>query len=276
MPTTTTHTDDNDAATLAISAEQARDCWDAAADFWEHFLENGIDSYRTALHGPALLEHCGDVAHRDVLDLGCGQGWFSRQLATKGARVTGIDWSPRLIEHARRHEQEAPLQIDYRVLDAAQIGEPFAPASFDLVTGCMSLMDMPSPGAVLAAARPLLRPGGRVVFSVPNPVTDSPHRVWRRDEHGHKLALELDRYFEASSRIMTWSVPRMPERFRNVRTVQYRLTLEQWSRHIEDAGLCIRSLREPRPTAEALARHPDLADAARVPYFLSFELVRAA
>ena len=94
-------------------------------------------------------------------------------------------------------------------------------------------MDMPRPGQVLVAARSLLRRDGRLLMSVPNPVTDSTYRF---------------------------------------RTVQYRHTLEGWSRMFEEAGLFIARLREPRPTAEALARCPELADAARVPYFLIFEL----
>jgi len=55
-------------------------------------------------------------------------------------------------------------------------------------------------------------------------------------------------------------------------TVQYRYTLEQWSRTIEAAGFCITALREPRPSAEVMARRPGLAAAARLPFFLVFEL----
>src|SRR5206468_2336410 len=102
----------------------------------------------------------------------------------RAARVIGIDWSPRLIAHARRHEQEEPLGITYETLDAAQVGEHFAAASFDLVTACMSMMDMPQPGRALVAARSLLRRAGRIVLSIPNPVTDATFRQWERDTEG--------------------------------------------------------------------------------------------
>lgn len=253
-----------------ITAERARALWDEAADSWDAFVE-GHDFYRTALHGPALLDHCGAVAGKHTLDLGCGQGWFSRQLADRGALVHGVDWSPRLIALAERHEEGRPNRVYYGVLDAAQIDERFAEGTLDLITGCMSLMDMPEPGRVLAAARRLLAPGGRVVFSVPNPVTDSPHRVWRRAADGRKEALELAGYFEAPTRLLRWD-KHVPRPFR---TVQYRVTLEQWSRMFEAAGLLVRSMREAYPSAAAIARHPALADAALVPYFLSFELVAA-
>lgn len=247
----------------------SQSCWDESADTWDHFVESGLDYYRVELHGPALLEACGEVSGLEVLDLGCGQGWFSRQVARQRAKVMGVDWSERLIAHARRYEEREPLGVTYHVLDAAHVGQLFPAHSFDLITACMSIMDMPRPGQVLAAARALLRRDGRLLMSVPNPVTDSTYREWERDQHGGKLSLKIDRYFEAATHVMEWNLKRLPQRFR---TVQYRHTLEGWSRMFEEAGLFIARLREPRPTAEALARCPELADAARVPYFLIFEL----
>mgnify|MGYP002146564132 CR=1 FL=1 len=247
----------------------AQTLWDESADAWDRFVETGLDYYRTELHGPALLAACAPLQSVQALDLGCGQGWFSRQLARCGARVVGVDWSPRLVAHAERHEAQAPLGIGFEVLDAARIGQRFAAASFDLITACMSLMDMPRPGDVLAAARPLLRPGGRIVISIPNPVTDCPLREWERDASGDKRALKIDRYFETAPRLLDWNMKRLERHFR---TVQYRYTLEQWSLLFEHAGLCITRLREPRPTPESLQRCPDLSDAARLPYFLVVEL----
>ena len=244
--------------------------WNDSADAFNEFVETGLDYYRTELHGPALREACGDVGGQRVLDLGCGQGWFSRKLANAGAQVTGIDWSEAMIEHARRIEESRHFQaqgdmaggVTYDLLDATEIAARFEPGTFDLATACMSLMDMPRPATVLAAAARL---APRIVFSIPNPVTDAPYRAWKRDADGHKLALEIDRYFEATSGVMQWNMKRLARHFA---TVQYRYTLEQWSRMLEDAGLVIARVREPRPTEAAIAARPDLADAARVPYFL--------
>jgi hypothetical protein len=45
-------------------------------------------------------------------------------------------------------------------------------------------MDMPDPGRALAAAAKLLRPNGRLVFSICHPCTDTPYRQWDRDAGG--------------------------------------------------------------------------------------------
>jgi 2-polyprenyl-3-methyl-5-hydroxy-6-metoxy-1,4-benzoquinol methylase len=250
-------------------AELARRAWDESADAWNELVETGRDYYRTELHGPALLELAAPVPGEAALDLGCGQGWFSRELARAGARVVGVDWADGMLAHARRLEAEAPLGVRYLHLDAARVDEELAPASFSLVTGCMSIMDMPEPERVLRAARTLLAPGGRIVISVPQPANDTTYRRWKRDEQGRKLALEIDRYFDAEATMLKWSEPRVARAFR---TVQYRRTLEGWSRVFETAGLLVRKMREPRPSVEAVARRPDLDDARRLPYFLLFEL----
>ena len=246
--------------------------WDASAAAWDAFVESGADYYRTEVHGPALLAACGPTRGLRVLDLGCGQGYFSRLLAGQGARVAGVDLSAGQLANARRHEAERPLGIEYHPLDAARVGEHWPPGSFDLVTGCMSLHDMPDPAGALRGARSVLTEAGRVVFSILNPLTNTPFREWERDERGGKIALKIDRYFAAGPRVMRWDMPRLGAHWE---TPYWHRTLAEWSALIDGAGFLIRRLHEPRPTAEQVARNPDLDDCSRLPYFVIFDLVKA-
>lgn len=249
----------------------ARAAWNTGAESFIHFVESGSDYYRHLVHGPALLAACGDVRAARVLDLGCGQGYFSRLLARAGATVTGIDLADRLIARAIELETSEPLGIQYQHLDAARIATHFAAESFDLVTGCMSVQDAADPAAVLIAAGRVLGPAGRMVFSVPHPCTDPPHREWQRDERGRKVALCLDRYFESGPAVCNWNMPRLRYAWQ---TPFHRFTLTEWSTLIRDAGFVIQGMREPRPTAALVAEHPQLEDCSRMPFFLIFELVK--
>lgn len=250
-----------------LDPNEVRRSWDAAADAYADGQARGRDFYRLAFFGPYQVALCGEVAGLDVLDVGCGAGYFSRELARRGARVTGIDISSRMIEHARRTEEADPLGVRYLADDAGNVGHHFRAASFDLVTSCLSLQDMPAIPDVLAAVRGTLRPGGRMVASVAHPCTDTPFRAWARDGVGRKRHLCIDRYFERGPVRYDWKGWAYP-----FTTSGYHATLEDWFRWVADAGFRVEGLHEPRPTEEVLARHPDLEDAARVPYYLMLEL----
>jgi 2-polyprenyl-3-methyl-5-hydroxy-6-metoxy-1,4-benzoquinol methylase len=250
----------------------ARAVWNRGAAAWDVFLEQGGDYYRTEVHGPALLAACGELAGLRVLDLGCGQGYFSRQLAERGAQVTGVDFAAGQIANARRHETDQPLGIAYEVLDAARVGERWPPASFELVTACMALHDMPDALGALCGARRVLTTSGRLIFSIPHPCTHTSFRQWERDEQGGKIALKIDRYFMSGPRVTHWNMGRVQDHWE---TPYWYKTLAEWSTLIAEAGFLIRRLHEPRPTEEQVARNPNLDDCFRLPYFLIFELMIA-
>lgn len=252
----------------AFDPATVREQWDLAADGYAAGQASGRDYYRYEFFGPAQVSLCGDVRGLRLLDVGCGNGYFAREMARRGAQVTGIDLSSRMIEHARREESARPLQITYHVGDAAELDTPFAPGSFDIATSCVALQDMPRADQVFRAVHRVLRPGGRFVPSITHPCTDTPFRQWERDPCGAKRWLCIDRYFDREVLAFTWNWPGAFE------TTAMHRTVEDWFGWILGAGFVVHAVREPRPDAETLRRRPDLEDAARVPYYLMFDLVR--
>lgn len=66
--------------------------------FADAFAEHAADGFANAHYDrPACLELLGDVAGRHVLDAACGPGLYAAELARRGARVTGLDQSPRMV-----------------------------------------------------------------------------------------------------------------------------------------------------------------------------------
>jgi 2-polyprenyl-3-methyl-5-hydroxy-6-metoxy-1,4-benzoquinol methylase len=251
--------------------DDARQAWNEAARAWEEFVESGADYYRHDVHSPALLEMCEPVAGLRVLDLGCGQGHFSRELARRGARVVAIDIAEEMLAYARQHEAREPLGIEYRALNATEVDHHWPAGSFDLVTACMALHDIAQPGQVLKSAFEVLRGGGRLAFSIPHPCTDTPFREWEQDQAGRKGALRIDRYFDSGPTVCHWRMARLSYHWD---TPYWHYTLSEWSEMIAVAGFLVRRLSEPRPTREQIERTPYIEDAYRLPCFLIFDLVK--
>jgi 2-polyprenyl-3-methyl-5-hydroxy-6-metoxy-1,4-benzoquinol methylase len=115
---------------------------------------------------PRLLDLLGDLAGRAALDAGCGEGRLARALAARGARVTGVDISPRLIQLAR--ERDPGGAIDYRVADLCQ-PLPDLAGRFDVIASCLVLNDVHDHRGFAATLGAALAPGGRLVLALNNP-----------------------------------------------------------------------------------------------------------
>ena len=254
-----------------FSDSDSQVAWNAGAAAWDEFVESGADYYRHAVHGPALLRTCEPVEGLDVLDLGCGQGFFCREMAKRGAKVVAIDVAEQQVAYARRHEEQEPLGVEYHVMSATLVAERLQDRHFLLVTACMSLHDMADARGVLRSVFALLPEGGRMVFSIPHPCTDTPFREWDRDEAGNQTALKINYYFDSGPTVCHWSMKRLKYHWE---TPYWRHTLSEWSEMIAGAGFLIRRLYEPRPTEEQVQENPHLEDAYRIPAFLIFDLIR--
>jgi ubiquinone/menaquinone biosynthesis C-methylase UbiE len=95
-----------------------------------------------------------------ALDIGCGTGFLSLELAARGHWVTGIDFAPQMLALAKEKATGAGAAIRFEEADAENL--PFAPASFDLVITRHVLWTLPHPDAALAEWIRVLRPGGRL------------------------------------------------------------------------------------------------------------------
>jgi 2-polyprenyl-3-methyl-5-hydroxy-6-metoxy-1,4-benzoquinol methylase len=98
-----------------------------------------------------FLEVIGDVSGLTVLDAGCGEGYLSRILAQRGAQVTGIDISPRLVEIARAKDPVGATS--YQVADLSQ-PLPAYQAHFDLIASYFVLNDVYDRKGALARRTP--------------------------------------------------------------------------------------------------------------------------
>jgi SAM-dependent methyltransferase len=104
-----------------------------------------------------------------------GNGAFSRWLTARGAQVVAFDFSTVFIELAKERTIEYADRIEYRIVDATDERQllDLGVGRFDAATANMVLMDMASIETLAGALAKLLKPGGRVVFSIQHPCFNS-------------------------------------------------------------------------------------------------------
>src|SRR5580704_13383127 len=137
--------------------------WDRRA---AHFDEDFGHSIRSAAERAAwdrILDLILPAADGlEALDIGCGTGFLSLELAFRSHRVTGIDFAPSMIAEARKKAAERQATIRYEEADAEQL--PFAAASFDIAVSRHLLWTLPHPERAMDEWIRVLRPSGRLII----------------------------------------------------------------------------------------------------------------
>ena len=255
-----------------MTRAEAAACWEANAEIWTQHARAGLDVYRDRVNTPAFLAMLPPIDGLSGLDIGCGEGGNTRQLARRGATMTAVDVSPTFLRHARETERNERLGIGYVHADAACM--PFTAAAFDFATAFMSLMDMPDQAAVLAEAYRVLRPGGFLQFSILHPCFVPPHRRVLREADGRTVrAIEIAGYFNnIDGRVDRWWFTAAPAeqraRVSPFQEPRFHRTLSTWLNLVIASGFALEELGEPCADEAIAEAVPAVADTRVAPLFL--------
>ena len=121
---------------------------------------------------------------QQVLDLGCGPGYFLAPLVQCRARVTALDYSEVMLAHAKNAlatatSSCAESSVEFVLDDAEHFLRRARDSTFDLVIASLFLSYLPNPEALLAQIIRVLKPGGRLVMSNPVPRPHFAKVFWR-------------------------------------------------------------------------------------------------
>jgi SAM-dependent methyltransferase len=130
-------------------------------EMWASFTPTAM--FTTPVAGE-LVKFAGITPGETVLDVGSGTGVVAITAARAGARVTGLDLTPELLEQARENARIAKVEtIVWTEGDAESL--PYPDTSFDVVLSQFGHMFAPRPDVAVAEMRRVLKPGGRVAFA---------------------------------------------------------------------------------------------------------------
>jgi SAM-dependent methyltransferase len=159
--------------TLSEDARRNREVWTKSnAEYTDKQASEtwgkGEPSWGTYGIPEAELNVLGDVAGKDVIELGCGTAYFSAWLAKLGARPVGLDVTPAQLGTARRMMAETGIEFPLVEADAVEV--PLPDESFDLAFSEYGASIWCDPARWIPEAHRLLRPGGELVFLCNSPL----------------------------------------------------------------------------------------------------------
>ncbi|MGB0111648.1 MAG: class I SAM-dependent methyltransferase [Ilumatobacteraceae bacterium] len=235
------------------------------ADFFAGYagLARSVDGLDAAPEWPALRSMLPPIDGLDVVDLGCGYGWFARWAANEGAAsVLGIDLSERMLARATTDTDDDRIAYQRADLDEVEL----TPDSFDLAYSSLAFHYLTDVERLFVRVARSLRPGGRFVFSCEHPILTAPSaQAFIDGPNGRVWA--LDHYQVEGERVTNWLADGVVKQHR---------TLSTYFTALRHAGFDVTDLVEWRPSATELVAHPDWAMELHRPTFLLIGATRTS
>lgn len=189
--------------------------WDESANAWMADMERGDFTREFVLDAP-MLDLARGLRARNALDVGCGEGRFSRMLRDIGIAVTGVEPTRALLERARERDPGG----DYREGRAEALD--FPARSFDLIVSYITLVDIDAFDAAVAEMARVLRPGGSLLIA-----------------NLASASTAEGAYFDERAEWVEW---------RGIRIRNWHRPLHRYMQSCLGQGLQLRSFLEPEPT----------------------------
>ena len=226
-------------------------------------LPRSIEGLDGAPEWPALRALLPDLHGLNVLDLGCGFGWFCRWARENGAAsVLGIDVSEKMLARARATTRDAAITYTRADLDSLEL----AAQAFGLVYSSLALHYIEHLDALLARVHRSLVAGGRLVISVEHPLMTAPATPgWSADASGRKT-WPIHGYLDEGARSIDWLAKGVIKQHR---------TLATYLNMLLRLGFALTHVEEWGPTPGQIAQRPSLADEHQRPAFLLLAAARA-
>ncbi|HHU0689662.1 class I SAM-dependent methyltransferase [Citrobacter sp. Marseille-Q3906] len=209
-------------------------------------LDRSVKGLDGAPEWPTIQTLLPPLQGKNILDLGCGYGWFCRYARNNHATsVVGLDISEKMLAKARSMTHGDGIVYQREDLETLTL----SPGSFDLVYSSLALHYLHNIERLLTTIYQSLTPGGMLVFSAEHPIYTAPlTQGWIKDKTGQQ-SWPVNHYQQEGERISNWFAEGVKKQHRKLAT---------WINALIAAGFQIISLNEWGPSAEQIAASPAL------------------
>jgi ubiquinone/menaquinone biosynthesis C-methylase UbiE len=250
-----------------INKDNSKTSWGGVADWYDNYLEKNKDSYQEKVIAPNLHRLLDIKKGMKIVDLACGQGFFSRKFKDAGAVVTGVDISGELIAQAKKRGGG----IEYFVSPAHKLSF-IKNSSVEKVVIVLALQNIKEFNEVLQEVNRILTPGGKLIMVLNHPTFRIPKRSgWAFDPKSGVQYRRIDGYLSESKN----SIVMHPGQAKSEETISYHRPLQDFFKAFQKSNFVVTRLEEwishkksesgPRQKAEDLARK-------EIPLFMMIEI----
>ncbi|MES2224393.1 MAG: class I SAM-dependent methyltransferase [Patescibacteria group bacterium] len=245
--------------------------WNNIAQWYDNYLV-GEDTYQAQVIAPNLLRLIAPQKGQRILDVACGQGYFSRMCAEKGADIVGIDQSAVLVEKAKAQASGK----EFYIVGNAETLDAYKLEACDTVFSVLALENIKNIPAVMEGIQQLVKEGGKVIFVLLHPAFRIPqHSDWGFDSKKTVQYRKVEKYLSEVSIPIELAPFKGSKETKKVTTVTFHRSLQWYMKAFRNAGFAITNIEEwnshktsqpgPRQHAEDAARK-------EIPMFMALEL----
>ncbi len=218
--------------------------WGEVADWYNDLLENSEDSYQKNVITPNLIRLVDPKPDMTVLDLACGQGYFSFAFAQTGAKVIGCDISKELIDFAKSKAiKEKNGNVEFYVTSSDKLAF-IQDKTVDLITIVLAIQNIENIVGTFAECSRVLKPDGKLFVVLNHPSFRIPQQSsWEWDEKNAKQYRRIDSYM-SEQRIEIDMTPGEKEQSKKRTTISFHRPLQQYVKALAKAGFSIKRLEE--------------------------------
>lgn len=245
--------------------------WENVANWYDRHVSESSDHHRDIIV-PRTIKILQPKKGEKVLDAGCGQGAFCRELAAMGAQVVGIDASRKLIDIAKKKSPR--FNIHFRVADAGKL-EGIQNSTFDAACSILAVQNMEDLDAVAKEMTRVIKKGGRLVWVLNHPCFRIPRQSgWGFDEKRKLQYRRIDRYMTE----LKVPIQMHPGASPNIHTWTFHRPLSVYFDKLNSSGFAINKLeewvsqRKSKPGANARAENMSREE---IPLFLAISAIKS-
>lgn len=245
---------------ISMIQDSSTICWNKAGKELCEIAET--NDFRMYFIMPFTLQQLGYVTDKKILDLGCGEGGYSRALAHKGANVTSIDCAIDPINYAMKKANAEGLKIKHFVRNSNDLYD-IQGSAFDIVLCSMMLMDIEDLEGTLKEIYRVIKPKGKVFISMLHPCYKPKESTWTLEAETVKVI--ISDYFNPTEWVGEIKGINAPIIYRH-------RTLSDYIKAFNKIGFKLIDMNEPLPSAEQINLSPRINWLSKIPMFLFMEL----